>query len=203
MPLNIIRPGGRATKTVSTVLGLSELRKKIFKLRDAMASDEARAVVAAAAHYVYTEVRHGAQAMRVPHEVFDDIFFAYKQRGSVTSGKKTPKVVALTGIRKRGRARPYFLSYAEWKNRFTHSRIRWSGRGKNRAMITNRSVGGDRMSKGDLVGENLATMWELGTTKQAARPFFRPAIMLAQTRAMTMLANGYSAIVNKYAKGTP
>jgi hypothetical protein len=195
MPRNI-SGGGKATKAVSVVLGLPELKAKVKKLTGALVADEAQKIVGSAAWYASTEVRSAAQGVGVPHEVFANIF-SYSKPQTTRSGGAA-KVSALTGIRKKGRARPFAVSYAEWNNKNAYSRLRGKGRGKARVFKS-----GGVVAAGAKVGENLATMWELGTTKQAAKPFFRPAIMRAQTRVMTMLAAGYKALIDKYAAATP
>ncbi len=49
------------------------------------------------------------------------------------------------------------------------------------------------------IGESLATMWEIGTSRMRAKPFFRPALMAARQAALTVMANGFKRIIGKYA----
>lgn len=187
---------GRSGRQISEVLGLKELKEKVKKLQGAMVSDEAQRIVGAGAAHVGAEIRNGARSVKVPHEVFANIFTYSKPQ--VRLSGRAAKVSALAGIRKRGRSRPFAVSYAEWRNRAAYTRLRGKGRGKSRVFKS-----GGVLQAGQFVGENLATMWELGTSKQSAKPFFRPAIARVQARVMMMLKDGYSQLIQKYAKANP
>jgi len=178
---------GRSLKA-SKILGVPELKRKIRALKNDMVAEAAQRVVGEAARYISSEVRYGAESVKVPHEVFKNIFSYSKLRTQPGA-----KVSALAGIRKRGRARPYAVSYMEWRNKAAYTRLRWKGRGKTRTFKA-----GGVVAERALVGENLATMWELGTSKRPATPFFRPAIQRAQNRVAAILYDGYSAIIGKY-----
>lgn len=194
-----VSTGGKDSRTVSAVLGWQDLKKKVAKLKDAAVSEEAQVIVGNAATYVTSEVRHSAETVNVPHEVYKNIF-TYSKPSKTPSGK-TARVSALSGIRKRGRARPFAVSYAEWSNRAAYTRLRWKSIRKGKRFGPKLAASGGEVGAGQKVGENLATMWEIGTSKRPATPFFRPAIEKARGRAMTMLADGYRALILKYGGG--
>lgn len=186
MPRNITRTGKKSLD----IAGIAELQKKIRDMVDATAGDEARAVSAECARDLEQKTIAAARAVNVPHEVFEDIF-SYAGR----SQKKSLQTSAIVGIRKRGRSRPWAEGYAEWRNRAAYTRIRFKGRGKNRKV-----VGGGVVGVGDLVGESLATMWEIGTSKQPAKPFFRPTVAAAQPGIIAKHYEGYKKIIERNAR---
>lgn len=195
MPRNVTT-GGKAAREVSAVFGLPELKKQVKALQGATVSAEAQSIVGEAARYLSSEIRHGAESVNVPHEVFKNIF-SYSKPQTLPSGKAA-KVSALAGIRKRGRARPYAVSYAEWKNRFAYTRLRFRSVIPGKRYGQKKAVGAGEVAAGDKVGENLATMWEIGTSKQRAKPFFRPAVERGRSRVVQMIASGYKLLIAKY-----
>lgn len=189
---------GKAGKEISAIYGWDEMKKKLKLITGAMAAEEAQAIVGAAAFHAYTEIKHSAGAVRIPHEVYEDIFMYNKPMG-----RKGPKVSALTGVRKRGRltgTARWARAYVEWNPKGTHRRdktvrVRGVG-GKFEKQVRK----GSAFKPGDKVGENLATMWELGTSKMAAKPFFRPAMERARDRILQILLRGYAGMIERYAK---
>lgn len=204
---------GKAGRQTSAVLGLDEMKKKIKLITGAMAEAEARSIVGAAAFHVYTEIRSGARAARVPHEIYEDMFVYNRPHPQARGGGgKNARVSALTGVRKRGRfpvrgtpPRWPSISYVEWKVKAAYTRIkmvrvRLKALGGRFGAVARR---GGEVGAGSLVGENLATMYELGTSKMPARPFFRQAIERARNRVLEILTVGYAKMIERYAKANP
>ncbi len=156
-------------------------------------------VVAEASEELSHEVTARAMTVGIPHDVLKDIFsYGRPHPGDL----RKHEVSALVGVRKRGRSigsgkqppnkrKWAAFAYREWspaktiiaaRNRYAKGiGVRVS---KASALVT--SADRDR----GLIGESLATMWEIGTSKRAATPFFRPAIMAAKTRIAQLMARG-------------
>lgn len=172
------------------MVGVRELQARIRDLVSAAASKEALEVAGDAADELKEEVIKNAKSVNVPHEVYEDIFTYRNPPPNLPRNRPA----ALVGIRKRGSRPPWGRAYVEWKNRAAFTRVRLRGRGKNRKVVS-----GGVMEAGAKVGESLATMWEMGTSKMDARPFFRPAILAMKARIVTVLSAGYRGILERHA----
>lgn len=183
----------------SQFLGLPELKKKIKGMNDAMASAEVQDLVAMIAGTMKKAIVSSALSKKVPSDVIKNIF---STGGAPMGSRNKYKVAALTGLRKRGPlGGPYSWGYREWRvagayTRVKFVRVRGAG-GKFGTMLRR----GGEMKAGGKVGENLGTMWELGTSHpwMPARPWFRPVLMSMRNTCMTLLAGGYRQIIEKYA----
>jgi hypothetical protein len=195
---NVARGGGK--RYGAEVVGLKELETKLKNIQSALVSKEAEAAVAKQAINLENRVRANAQSANVPHEVHDDIFSYSKQPASA----KRRGISALTGVRKRGQVGRRAQAYVEWRpnrqrgafEKFKRSAKRRSG---TSTALTLPGLMNDRGTS-QLIGENLATMWELGTTKFAARPFFRPAVEQKRADILSGLTEDYKGIIERHAK---
>jgi hypothetical protein len=207
-PVQVIR--GKAVQ----VEGLPALQARIRDLMDKVSPGEVMAaglsmsdIVGEAADDLYNEVFARAMAAGVPHDVMDDIF-SYKRQPPGLSRKE---ITALVGIRKRGRKIGSGIQRGTKKH--PPPRV-WAGRayrewfaGGSWGSITGgylhksgKRVLNKGLATGRLVGESLATMWELGTSKMAARPFFRPAVMAVRTQLVARIAAGFNRIIEQLSK---
>lgn len=171
--------------------GLKELQANLRDIMDATVGLEARKVVGEAAEDLRRDVAarimvmpsprsltasRGLRPTIGPQQVLESLYSYNKQ----PPGARKEKLTALVGIRKRGRS--HAPAYVEWRA------------GKHPK--SDRS----KRAPGELVGESLGTMWELGTSKRPATPFFRPAIQAARARIIETIAAGYRAILAKHSK---
>ena len=147
---------GKAGKEISAVYGWDEMKKKLKLITGAMGAAEAQAIVGAAAFHAYTEIKHSAGSVRVPHEVYEDIFMYNKPR----PGKRTAAVSALTGVQKRGRdpEHPTAKAYAKW---YPSSRTGKSGvksPKKSKTLMIPGTMSKKDPNERQKIGENLATI---------------------------------------------
>ncbi len=91
--------------------GLEQLQKRISKIRDSVAGDEAHALMVDIAQRGATRLRAEAQSQHWPYKAIDSVFFYGKRR----YGERF--LTTLFGIRKRGRKRPFAPAYVEWGKR--------------------------------------------------------------------------------------
>lgn len=181
--VNISQGGNKLVQ----VLGLKDIQARIKAIADASVRDEASEVVGTAAAAVRDSIYSHAEAQNVPHEALEDIYMYVRQPGG--EGKRD-SIAALAGLRKAGRRLD------------AHGYVTWFA-GKQRGAFdktTNRKKGAVLVvpGSGRKIGENLGTMWEFGTTKMAARPFFRPAIAAVRSTVLSIIADGYKAILERH-----
>lgn len=175
------------------VKGLRELEAKIRDIMDASKGRKIQSMLGEVAREIRLEVAASAMTRRVPHEVLDDIFSYNKPRPSEL---KKGKVSALMGIRKKGTRQPWAHAYVEWNPGKSWASVPGGylrGRGKKILGSKKGLVSGRR------IGESLATMFEIGTSKMRARPFFRPVIMRSRAQVFTQIANAYRSIIASHA----
>jgi hypothetical protein len=180
---NITRGGGAANKPI--VDQLKDLEAQLKSLRDDAPLRLAQEVIRDTARDVYQAVVASAAAANIPHEAMQDIFYYAKPN----PGDK--QISAVVGLRKKGRGTPYAHGYVEWVAGMQigkHAKYERSKTKKKRKGLVS----------GRKIGESLATMWELGTTKHAARPFFRTAIQSARAGIITSISGGFKKIIDEY-----
>lgn len=168
------------------LVGLKDLQKQLGAIMTAAAGEEAAKVAASAGVKVLEEVGSRAEAVNVPHQVLKDLFLFTRQAGT-----EKGSVTALVGLRKRGR-NVLSLGYVTWFASRQVGRFKKTSRTKSKAKSLTMT--------GTKIGENLGTMWELGTTKMKPRPWFRPAIMAVRAAVVQTMADGYNAILAKHAR---
>lgn len=193
-PTNI-KTGG---KSIVELIGLKELEAKLSDLIDVTIAPEAASIVRGAAEITWRRAVANAKAANVPHEATEDIFlYGGKQRGN----REREGVTALVGLRKRGRNRDA-KGYVEWTPKSQVGKFEKTQRSKARGQSL--VVPGTKSAKGtggiQKIGENLGTMWELGTTKQSAKPWFRPAVSETRAEVLVTIASGYKSLIEKKAK---
>lgn len=182
--VNISQGGNKLVQ----VLGLKDIQARIKAIADASVRDEAAEVVGNAAAAARDAIYAHAEAQNVPHLALEDVYLYTRQ----PSGEgKRDSVAALAGVRKAGRhfdAHGYVTWFASMQ------------RGKfDKTSRTNRKKSSPFVpTAGKRIGESLATMWEFGTTKMRARPFFRPAITSVRSTALSIIADGYRAILERH-----
>ena len=157
------------------VIGVQALALKLNELQSVVASAEAYDVVGRAANIGRFEVEREMHEQNWPHETLECVF-TYDKAG------KSSTVSALLGIRKRGRSRPYAPAYVEWG-------LGMAGRKRVR-----------KDTPSHLVGESLATMYEMGTSRQSAKPAFRPAVTATKAVMLAEIATGFQQIIESHAK---
>lgn len=183
---NIAQGGNRVVQ----VLGLKEVQAKVREIADAFVKEEAARIMGQAAEIVVDQARSNAQAANIPHEAMDD-FYVYERQFDVDRRLPRDSVTALAGLRKHGRkgARAYVKWFASTQASAGRDKTNRGKRRRDRFKLT---------MKGTQIGENLATMWEFGTSKMPARPFFRPAIQQVRSTVLTAIANGYRGILDRH-----
>lgn len=179
---NIARGGGKQYKPI--VEQLKDLEKKFRALQDVAAGEAAGKVIVDAAKVVFDQAENNARAANIPHEALQDLFY--------TKSKATGRrgISALVGLRKRGRNRSAH-GYVEWHASMHVGRFQKRVRTKKGKAL---------VMRGKLIGENLGTMWELGTTKMAPRPWFRTAVQSARGAVTDKLTEGYRRILAQFGK---
>jgi hypothetical protein len=203
-PTNI-RSGSKS----ETIIGMKELEAKLSDLIDATIAPEAVNEIRDAATILYKQVVANAKSVKVPHEVLEDIFISGKQpssQGIYGASSERKQVSALVGLRKRGRG---FSSgqgakgYVEWTPKSQVGKFDKTQRSKTRGRGTVLVLPGTKSAKGDgslqKIGENLGTMWELGTTKMQAKPWFRPAVISTRNEVISRVTEGYKRLIEKKA----
>ncbi len=180
--VNIAQGGNKTLE----ILGLKEIQANIKKIADACVEDEAAQVTADAAGVARDEIYSQAAAQNVPKRALQDIYIYIRQPNG--TGKQT-SVASLAGLRKRGRASD------------AHGYVTWYASKQKGAFDKTEHTkrkGKSLRIQGTKIGENLATMWEFGTTKMQARPFFRPAISAVRNSVLQIIADGYKAILDRH-----
>lgn len=168
------------------VLGLKELQQEINKLKDAATGEKVNSLMIDAAMVLRDNAASNLRTVRAPHEVANDLFVYGKSKSSLLSAGKS--VTCLVGLRKRG-LKIASLGYVEWyanRQRGAHdktSRVRTKRQHLN--------------VMGTKIGENLGTMWELGTTKMSARPWWRPAVLSSRSQMFGMMAAGLKSLLGR------
>lgn len=171
------------------VLGLKEIQERLKTIADACVREEAAEVVGDAAAVVRDAIYSEAQSQNVPHRALQDIYIYTRQPGG--EGRRD-SIAALAGLRKAGRHLDAH-GYVTWNAGKQVGRFDKTSRShRKRAVLV---VPGS----GKKIGENLATMWEFGTTKQQAKPFFRRAISAVRPTVLGIIAEGYKAIFERRA----
>jgi hypothetical protein len=133
-----------------------------------------------AAEMVKSAVRTKAMAAGWPKATVAAIFSYADPRQD-----KPARSNALAGIRKGAPPRKDDAIYREW----------FPGRSQSRR-AKRLIIPGDRGASGlQKIGMSLATMFEFGTSKMAARPAFRPAIAAIKTQVVRRLAEGYRRVI--------
>jgi hypothetical protein len=188
MPVRFER--GKAAK----LEGLKELQVAIQDIMNATVGQEVRVMIGKVVKDLEMDIAARIMAIPTPATITDrsgrkirkaDILaslFTYNREPAGGFGRLKHRSTALVGIRKRGHWEPYAKAYVEW------------------------FAGGETTSgrpKGTLIGESLATMIEIGTSKRSATPFFRPAITAARITMVPKIAAGYRAILQSHCQGAP
>jgi len=153
------------------VKGIKELAAKIKAIGDATMSREALRILGDASNQFRVKAIQNAKSANWPHEVIDNAFVDARPALGFT-GKRVKKISALFGFAKRGRSKPYRPGYVEWNAKDT----------------------------GRLIGMSLATLFEFGGSKVAARPAFRPALASARPGALNIIENGLRNLIEAAAR---
>lgn len=185
MPTGVNLQQGR--QKAAQVLGVKELQLKLNSIMDAASGREAAAVSAGAGRAVLGALTSAARGVHVPHQVIEDLFMYTRQPSAF--GARPDSVTVLVGLRKKGTHKPA-AAYRTWRASKQVGAFPKDSRTKPRR--------GRLVIGGPTIGENLGTMWELGTTKMAARPWFRPTIQGIRSEVYQLMVAGYEAILAKY-----
>lgn len=170
------------------VLGLKDIQARMRVISDAMVRDEAAAVVGNAAVATRDAIYSYAEAAGIPKDALEDVYVYTRQPGG--AGKRD-SIAALAGLKKMGN--PLAQGYTTWYAGKQTGQFEKTSRSRKRRGIL--VVPG----KGTKIGENKATMFEFGTTKMQAKPFFRPAISAIRGTVLQIIADGYKAILEAHA----
>ena len=183
-PTNIQTGRQKAVK----ILGLKELQQEVNKLKDRATGEAVNNLMIDAASILYDQAQSNLRAVNAPHEVRNDVFIYGKNKSALLKAEKS--VTCLVGLRKRG-IKLISQGYVEWyANRQT---------GTNEKTSRIRSKRQHLNVIGTKIGENLGTMWELGTTKMSARPWWRPAVLSARSAMFSLMATGLKSILGRTA----
>ena len=167
------------------VLGLKELQKNVNTLISRSAGREAEAITLKAGRVVLDRIYSAAVSAKVPSKVLNDLFIYSKRR----DGEQGQSISVLVGLRKHGVRLPS-AGYVTWN---ASSQV-----GAFNKTPRLRKKGATLKIQGQKIGENLGTMWELGTTKMSAKPWFRPGVNQARPVAYQVMADGYNGILDTY-----
>lgn len=166
------------------VLGVKELQQNVNRIMSAMVGEQAVAVSVTAGRVVLGGIMQHAQSVNLPQRAMQDIFLYSKQPSALFS-LGGDSVNVLVGLRKKGTRLPA-QGYVEWGAGHQVGAFEKKPRLRKR---------GGTLKLGGTIGENLGTMWELGTTKMAARPWFRPAVQESRPEVYGIMQAGYAAII--------
>ena len=177
---------GRQSKAVQ-MLGLKELQTRVNGLKTRAVSDDSARIAIDAAALLYHQAESNLRSVNAPHEVAEDLFIYGKQPGLLM--RAATSVTALVGLRKHGK-RLKSHGYVEW---YANKQVS-SGREKTTRTRLKRAR---LVMRGTKIGENLGTMWELGTSKMAAKPWWRPAVVSSKSPMFSAMAAGYRRILGE------
>ena len=166
------------------VEGIMALRRRMESLgavadsrSRAQAANEAQDVMNNAAKFGRDAIRVAAATGGWPNRLIETIF----KFGDIAKGDLPRSLRAsLVGIRKGAPPRKDPTIYKEWK-----------ARGENVSPRKKRGAG-------ELIGMSLATMYEFGTTKMAARPAFRDTYKAIRPIIRLRLIEGYKRIIEGF-----
>lgn len=167
------------------VLGLKELQQRVNELKTRAAGQAVNDVMVECAAILYGQAKSNLQSVKAPHEVLNDLFVYGRNKSVFLSAEKS--VTALTGLRKHG-TRLKSLGYVEW---FASKQ---ASAGRDKTSRTKKKKQSLRML-GTKIGENLGTMWELGTSKMQARPWWRPAIVSSRSPIYQKMLSGLTNLI--------
>lgn len=190
-----ITTSSKAAREATAVLGLEKIAENINRAVDAVTGPQVQGVIRDAAQIVYDRVIANAKAAGVPRRAQADVFiFSGENR------RKPGEISALVGLRKRGRSKPYAHGYVEWNPSRQVGAFNKTQRSKSRKPQL--VIPGQKTATGGAlkIGENLGTMWELGTTKMQAKPWFRPAVTQSTQPVLKNIADGLLKIIESAPK---
>lgn len=189
-PANFFRSNLGVRRARGEVKGFKELQLKLKELSTALGQeDKARQSLLAreqhrilldGAKQIADEARRRGQG-RVPRRVVASIFtFANPAKD------KPKRSAALVGVNKQ-------RTMVEWKARSGASFNVWGGHsyGKNVKR---------KASAGKKIAMSLATMFEHGTTRMNAYPFFGPAVRAIRARVMSSVTSGLKSLIEKFGR---
>ncbi len=201
---DVARGGGKAVK--AEIEGLRELEAKLRDLisldddslspgqksiRTKWARERLNSVLGDAADMVKVQARANAQAQKWPKAVIAAIF-SYADIDKARGKFKYSIRGALAGIRKGAPPRRDMEIYREWNPGRS-----WGGIVGGYLHPTGKRVLKKGLVSGRLIGMSLASMFEFGTSKMAARPAFRPALRATRQRVLQFVANGYRGVIEQ------
>lgn len=166
------------------VFGLKELQQRMNEQKNRITGPLVNALMIDAGRILFDQAAANLASTNAPHEVRNDLFIFGKNKSSLVAAEKS--VTCLVGLRKHGQ-KIKSAGYVEW----------WSNRQTGQYEKTSRTRKRKQSLRmvGTRIGENLGTMWELGTTKMPARPWWRPAILQSRNRMYELMADGLRKIV--------
>jgi hypothetical protein len=166
-----------ATKKLVAVSGLKEMQDRVKGMIDAVDGAQMQSDLGDLAKRGAVLLEANALAQNWPKDAIKSIFVYTKLDPKESRRKRGPG--ALFGFRKRGRSKPYAPGFREW----------FPGRSAS-MRAKSLVIPGFKGKEGALqkIGMSLATMFEFGTSKMAARPALRPTI--AALRAIYPAALG-------------
>ena len=157
-------------RNIAAVKGVKELAAKVNALRTTMAGEKAMRVMGSAAFIGREAVSRAILSADWPKETKQQVREQFTPFVNAKTGSKDT-IVALMGIRKRGRSKPYVAGYTEWGKRGPKT-----------------------------VGANLMTLFEKGTKYMGARPVFKTAVDGAKTEMRQRIKDGLRKILDEAAQ---
>jgi len=103
-------------RNIAAVKGVKELAAKVNALRTTMAGEKAMRVMGSAAFIGRDAVARAILSANWPKETKQQVREQFTPFVNAKTGRRD-NIVALFGIRKRGRAKPYVAGYTEWGKR--------------------------------------------------------------------------------------
>jgi hypothetical protein len=146
------------------------LAAKVNVLRTTMAGEKAMKVMGSAAFIGRDAVARAILSANWPKETKQQVREQFTPFVNAKTGRRD-NIVALFGIRKRGRAKPYVAGYTEWGKRGPKT-----------------------------VGANLMTLFEKGTKWMSPRPVFKPAVDAAKGAMRQRIKDGLQRILDEAAQ---
>lgn len=180
------------------VEGLADVQKRVSELKSVVANKEAYGVVADAGDKAAEIMVSNMRSKNWPDDAVESVFSSSHNPPTTTA---TVKLTALAGVRKRGRNEPYSSGYREWNpGRQVGSQDKARGYKTSRAGAKQFVIPGTKTASGEKqkIGENLATMFEFGTTKMPPRPALRPSVPEITAMARDQIIDGLKQILVRY-----
>lgn len=194
MPRSRVQNIQSGRQKVAKMLGLKELQQQVNALKTKASGREVHTLMVDCSRVLYDQAIANLKSVNAPHEVAHDLFVYGKNPSALLKAEES--VTALVGLRKHGQ-KLESLGYVEWSpgRQVSAGRTKENRSRKKGARLVLPGALNAKGTGGVRIGENLGTMWEIGTSKMAAKPWWRPAVTSARSTIYQMMVAGYRKIL--------